>query len=72
MSSLDFPQPNLYKDANPLETLSKTNSNQMVFQFKPTAETHDLKGKIVLVTGGSAGVGKESCKVFARLGKSLF
>ncbi|KAJ3256154.1 hypothetical protein HK103_005723 [Boothiomyces macroporosus] len=40
----------------------------MVFQFKPTT---DLTGKIVLVTGGSAGVGKAACFEFARLNCTL-
>ena len=40
----------------------------MVFVFQPTTETHNLKEKTVIVTGGSAGVGRVSCKVFASLG----
>jgi retinol dehydrogenase-12 len=43
----------------------------MVFVFQPTIETHNLKEKTVIVTGGSAGVGRVSCKVFASLGAHL-
>lgn len=40
----------------------------MVFQYKPT---NDLTGKLVVVTGGSSGVGRASCFALAKLNCTL-
>ncbi|ETS80317.1 hypothetical protein PFICI_07846 [Pestalotiopsis fici W106-1] len=41
-------------------------------KFKPDRDIPDLRGRVIFITGGSDGLGKESAKQFARYGATVY
>ena len=57
---------------NPVEgNVIDFNYNQNLFNFERAKNALDFTGKVVLVTGSSAGIGAETVRLFSYLGASV-